>query len=186
MLVPPPNDLDDARRIVIYGVTGSGKSTLAARLADLGGMPYVSTDDLMWRPGWAQVAREERAERLRPHVDGAAWVVDSLWSATRELILPRIDLLVALDYPRRTSLTRLLRRTAHRVLTHEQVCGGNTESWTQLTSRDSIVAWHARSFHGKHEQIEQWCADPAGPPVLRFTDPRQTDAWLGRLDRQAA
>ncbi len=186
MLVPPPLDLDDARRIVIYGVTGSGKSTLAARLADLGGRPYVSTDELMWRPGWAQVPREERPEVMRAHVAGAAWVVDSLWSGTRELILPRIDLLVALDYPRRTSLTRLLRRTTQRVPTHEEVCGGNTESWSQFFSRDSIVAWHARSFAGKHAQIEQWAADPAGPPVARFTDPRQTEAWVRRLDRQAA
>jgi adenylate kinase family enzyme len=186
VLVHPPADLAEARRIVIYGVTGSGKSTLAGRLADLGGMPYVSTDDLMWRPGWVQVPRDEEPDVLLPHVTGAAWVVDSLWSGTRALLLPRTDLLVALDYPRRTSLTRLLRRTAHRVATHEDVCGGNVESLAALLSRDSIVAWHARSFASKHRQIEEWSADPHGPRVARFTDPRQTEAWLLGLERLAA
>ncbi len=186
MLVPPPVDLGRHRRIVLYGVTGSGKSTLASRLADLGGMPFVSTDEVMWRPGWVKVPAEEQADTLRADVEGPAWVVDSLWSSTRELLLPRIDLLVALDYPRRTSLTRLLRRTAHRLVTREEVCGGNTETWGQVVSRDSIVAWHARSFAGKHAQIRAWCDDPDGPPVVRFTDPRQTDAWLRSLDRRAA
>lgn len=185
MLVPPPADLARHRRIVLYGVTGSGKSTLAARLADVGGMPYVSTDDVMWRPGWVQVPAAEQPGRMVERVGGPAWVVDSLWTSTRELLLPRLDLLVALDYPRRTSLTRLLRRTAHRLVTHEEVCGGNTESWRQTFSRESIVAWHVRSFAAKHAQIERWCSDPAGPPVVRFTDPRQTEAWLRHLERVA-
>ncbi len=170
---------------MLYGVTGSGKSTLAARLADLGGMPYVSTDDVMWRPGWVQLPAAEQAEALRGSVDGPAWVVDSLWTSTRELLLPRIDLLVALDYPRRTSLTRLLRRTAHRLVTHEEVCGGNTESWRLCLSRESIVAWHVRSFATKRAQIERWCEDPSGPPVVRFTDPRHTEGWLHHLERVA-
>ncbi len=122
---------------------------------------------------------------MRERVEGPAWVVDSLWTSTRELLLPRIDLLVALDYPRRTSLTRLLRRTAHRLVTHEEVCGGNTESWRQSFSRESIIAWHVRSFASKHAQIEQWCADPEGPPVVRFSDSRQTEAWVRHLERVA-
>jgi hypothetical protein len=100
-------------------------------------------------------------------------------------VLPRIDLLVALGHPRRTSLTRLLRRTAHRLVAHEEVCGGNTESWRQCFSRESVVAWHVRSFAGKRAQIERWCEDPDRPPVPRFTDPRQTEAWLRHLERVA-
>lgn len=186
MLVTAPADLTADRRIVIVGVTGSGKSTLAVRLAAVGGMPYVAADDLFWRPGWVQVDAEEQVALIREQTSRDAWVVDSLWSATRDVVLPRADLVVALDYPRRVSLGRLLHRTASRLRTHEEVCGGNTESWRQVLSRDSIVAWHWRSFERKHEQIAAWAADPAGPRVLRFTDPRQTDAWLVSLERRAA
>ena len=38
------------------------------------------------------------------------------------------DLVIALDYPRLTSLGRLLRRTATRIVDRRQVCNGNVET----------------------------------------------------------
>ena len=108
--------------------------------------------------------------------------MDSLWSATRDLVLPRTDLLVALDFPRRVSLGRLVRRTWRRLRTGEEFCGGNTESWRRAVSSDSIVAWHVRSFGTKHATIAAWAADAGGPPVVRFTSPREVDAWLRDLE----
>jgi hypothetical protein len=111
-------------------------------------------------------------------------VMDSLWTATRPVVLPRADLLVTLDYPRRVSLGRLVRRTVRRLRTGEEFCGGNTESWRQTFSGDSILAWHFRSFANKHSQATQWAAAPDGPPVVRFTSPGHTDAWLRTLSRR--
>ncbi|MBR7744144.1 adenylate kinase [Phycicoccus sp. BSK3Z-2] len=186
MLVDPPPDLSRHRRIVLFGVTGSGKSTVAVRLAAAGGMPYVAVDDLYWRPGWVQLGKPEQVEAVQPHAEGPAWVMDGLWSASRDVVLPRADLVVALDFPRRVSLGRLLTRTVRRVRTHEEVCGGNTESWRQALSRDSIVAWHWRSFERKHREVDRLVSDPDAPPVVRFTDPRALDAWLRALEDRAA
>ena len=170
MLVAPPPHLHDHSRIVLHGVTGSGKSTLAARLAELTGAPHVSVDDLMWRPGWVQLTAAEQVEAIRPWAERPAWVMDSLWSATRPVVLPRADLLVALDFPRRVSLVRLLRRTWRRLRTGEEFCGGNTESWRQhlLERLDPRLATSAR-FRNKHATIAGWVADAGGPPVVRFT-----------------
>ncbi len=186
MLVDPPRDLTRHHRIVLHGVTGSGKSTLAARLAALTGAPHVSVDDLMWRPGWVQLTADEQVEAIRPFAGQPAWVMDSLWSATRPVVLARVDLLVTLDYPRRVSLGRLARRTWRRLRTREQFCGGNTESLYRALSSDSIVAWHFRSFERKHDEAETWASDAGGPPVVRFTSPRQVDAWLRTLERARA
>lgn len=182
MIVEPPSDLTRYRRVVVYGVTGTGKSVLAQRLAALAGSTYVPVDDLMWRPGWVQLTPPEQVEAITPVAAGEAWVMDALWSATREVVLPRTDLVVALDLRRSVSLGRLLRRTASRLVSRAPICGGNTESWRQTFSRDSIVVWHVRSFASKRETIAAWCADPGGPPVVRFTTPRQVEAWLRRLD----
>jgi len=38
VLIGPPQDLRDRRRIVLHGVTGSGRATLADRLAALTGI----------------------------------------------------------------------------------------------------------------------------------------------------
>jgi adenylate kinase family enzyme len=99
VLVDPPPDLRGHPRVAIHAVTGSGTSTLAARLAALTGASHVSVDDLMWRPGWVQLTDEEQVEAIRPWAEQPSWVMDSLWSATRDVVLPRTDLLVALDFP---------------------------------------------------------------------------------------
>ena len=171
---------------MVHGVTGSGKSTLAARLAALTGAPHVSVDDLMWRPGWVCLTDEEQVKAILPWSEQPTWVMDSLWTATRPVVLPRLDLLVALDHPRHVSLTRLVHRTWRRLRTHEEFCGGNTESWRRTLSSDSILAWHVRSFPTKHATIAAWAADAGGPPVVRFTSPRQVDAWLRTLERAHA
>jgi adenylate kinase family enzyme len=137
----------------------------------------------MRRPGWVQLTDEEQVEAIRPWAQRPTWVMDSLWSATRPVVLPRTDLLVTLDYPRRVSLGRLVRRTLHRARTQEEFCGGNTESWRRALSTDSIVAWHFRSFADKHESARQWAADAGGPQVVRFTSPREVDAWIRTLER---
>jgi adenylate kinase family enzyme len=99
VLVDPPPHLRDHPRVVLHGVTGSGKSTLAARLAEGTGAPHVSVDDLMWRPGWVQLTPEEQVEAIRPWAERPAWVMDSLWTATRPLVLDHAELLGALDSP---------------------------------------------------------------------------------------
>lgn len=183
MLVAPPPHLGSHRRIVVHGVTGSGKSTLAARLSALTGIPYVPVDDLMWRPGWVQLGPQEQVSAVRPLVELPEWVMDAVWSPTRPLVLGRTELVVALDLPRRVSLGRLVRRTAARVVTREPVCGGNTESWRRAFSRDSIVAWHFRSFASKRASVEAWATDAGGPPVVRFTSPAAVEAWLRTLEQ---
>lgn len=183
MLIAPPPHLRDHRRIVVYGVTGSGKSTLAARLAVVTGLPHVPVDDLVWQPGWVKLDAAAQVEAVRPVVEWPEWVIDSPWTATRPLVLGRADLVVALDLPRWVSLSRLLRRTATRLVTREPVCGDNTESWRAVVSRDSIIAWHFRSFARKRATIEAWAADAGGPPVVRLTSPVAVEVWLRALER---
>lgn len=170
-----------ARRIVVYGVTGSGKTVLAQRVAEQLGLEPVSVDDLCWLPGWVQRTEEEQRRLLSGVCAGERWVLDSAWGVWADVALSRADLVVALDYPRRISLARLLRRTAARVLDRRPVCNGNTETVRQTFSRESIVAWHFRSFASKRARIDDWEADPARPPVVRLRHPRETDAWLAGL-----
>lgn len=99
----------------------------------------------------------------------------------RDVVLPRTQLIVALDYPRLVSLARLLRRTAKRVVGRELVCNGNRESLRQALSFQSIVAWHFRSYSRKRAHIVSWQADASAPPVVRLRSPRMADKWLAGL-----
>lgn len=172
-------DLRRARRVACFGVTGSGKSTLARRLADAIGTEWICADEACWDPGWSMPPAEVQRERLLPLLAGDSWVLDSPYSCVRDDVLATVDVLVALDYPRLTSLRRLVRRTVVRAWTRTPVCNGNTESWRMaFASRDSILVWHFRTWAGKRRQLREYAADPALPPVLVLRHPREADRLL--------
>jgi adenylate kinase family enzyme len=168
-------------RILLYGVTGSGKTTAARRLAGATGLPLVDVDEVCWEPGWVQVPAEEQRRRFAEICGRDAWVLDTAYGIWTDVALARAELVVALDYPRWVSLARLVRRTASRVLRGTEVCNGNRETLRRAVDDDSILRWHFRSFDSKRDRIRAWQADPAMPPVLRFTRPRDLEEWLAGL-----
>jgi adenylate kinase family enzyme len=172
-------------RILVYGVTGSGKTTLAERVSARTGLPWHPVDDLTWEPGWVPVAPEEQRRRVAEICAGERWVLDTAYSQWIDVPLARAQLIVALDYPRWLSLARLVRRTFLRALDHRAVCNGNTESFRQAFSHDSIVWWHFRSYASKRDRIRAWTEHPPGVAVIRLTSPRATRRWLASLSAVA-
>lgn len=169
-------------RILVYGVTGSGKSTAAVTLGERTGLPVTLVDELTWLPGWVPVEASVQREVIGEIVAEERWVLDSSYGAWLDLVLPRVELVVGLDYPRWVSFGRLLRRTVSGAVTKEPRCNGNVESWRNMVSRDSILVWHFRSFARKRDRMRAWAADPAMPPVLLLRRPRELETWLESLE----
>ena len=168
-------------RILVYGVTGSGKTRLAEEISAASGIPWHAVDELTWEPGWVGVPEAEQRRRIAAICAGERWVLDTAYGTWLDVPLSRVDLIVALDFPRWLSLSRLIRRSVARALDGRPVCNGNQESFRNIFSRDSIILWHFRSFSRKRQQIRAWEADPAGRKVLRFTSPRQVERWLATI-----
>lgn len=167
-----------AERILVYGVTGSGKTRLAERLSVATGIPWHSVDDLTWEPGWIAVPEDEQRRRINAICNEERWVLDTAYGMWLGVPLARVELIVALDFPRWLSLFRLIRRSLARAIDGRSICNGNRESLRHLLSADSIIVWHFKSFSRKRERIRAWEADPTGPEVIRFTSPRQVQRWL--------
>lgn len=181
--VPSVDGRTPLRRVLVYGVTGSGKSTAAGQIAARTGLPVTLVDDQMWQPGWLSVPEHVQRTQIHAVVTQDRWVLDTAYASWLDVVLPRVDLVVGLDYPRWFSFQRLLRRTASRVVHHEVVCNGNTETLGRMLGPDSILLWHFRSFARKRRRLRQWAASPDGPPTVLFSRPGQLQAWLDGLDR---
>jgi adenylate kinase family enzyme len=169
------------RRIMVYGVTGSGKTTLARRIGERTGLPWHAVDDLTWRPDWVPVPKEDQRRLIEELCAGDAWILDHAYGAWLDAVLERVQLIVALDYPRLLSLGWLLRRCVINIVARRPTCNGNLETWKKLFSGDSILRWHFRSFAGKRARIRGWAADPDGPPVIVFRRPADAERWLRGL-----
>ncbi|MBO0745133.1 MAG: adenylate kinase [Candidatus Dormibacteraeota bacterium] len=172
-------------RILFYGVTGSGKTTYAARLAEKTALPWYSVDDLTWERHWTPVPLDEQRRRIAEICARERWILDTAYGQWLDIPLARAQLIVALDFPRWVSLSRLLRRTAARVVDRRPICNGNRESLRNALSRESIIVWHFRSFRRKRARMRAWAADPGGPRMRRFTSTRRLESWLdeGAPDR---
>lgn len=168
-------------RVLVYGVTGSGKSTAAVAIGARTGLPVTLVDELTWLPGWVPVDAAVQREMVGEIVAGERWVLDTAYGAHLDLVLPRAQVVVGLDYPRWLSLARLVRRTVSRVITQEPMCNGNVETWRKVFARDSIIVWHFRSFARKRARMRAWAASPDGPEVLLFRRPRELEAWVAGL-----
>ncbi len=182
---PPPTSLAAlGRRIVVLGVTGSGKSTLAAELAQRLDAPCIELDAFNWEPNWTPAAPAVFRERVAQAVAGDAWVVDGNYRQAHDLIWPRAQTIIWLDYALPVIYARLLRRTLWRTLARVELWSGNRERlWPQFFTRDSLFVW-ATTSRPKHRR--EYPLIPTRPEYAHVTfihlrSPRATARWLAAL-----
>lgn len=162
-------------------MTGSGKSTAARRIAARTGLTLTLADEITWAPGWVPVPVDEQRRRFAAVVAQDSWVLDTAYGAWLDVVLPRVDLVVGLDYPRWFSLQRVFRRSVMRAIDKKPICNGNTESFRGMVGRDSIIGWHFRSFGRKRARMRAWAAAAEGPAALLFTRSRDLAEWIDTL-----
>jgi len=173
-------------RIAVVGTTGSGKTTLARALAHRLGRPHIELDALHWEPDWQEAPLEIFRERVVDALDHPQWVVDGNYSKVRDLVWARADTVVWLDYPLRVILTRLFRRTAHRVVTRKELWNGNREGLRNAVSRDSIILWALTTYRRRRREYPQLLNRPehAHLRTIHLRSPREADRWLDYLSEQ--
>ena len=166
------------RRVVINGVAGAGKTTLARELSRCWAIPWIHSDSLFWEAGWRGAAPETFRARVEEATRGEAWVFDGNYGAARDIVWPRAQLLIWLDYPLHLTLRRVALRSARRSLSREDLGHGNFETWKRTLSRESVVLHSLRTHAAQRRRVPQWAAEHGHLQVLRARSPRELEAWL--------
>jgi adenylate kinase family enzyme len=171
-------------RTNVIGTTGAGKSTFAAALAARMGTPVVELDELYWLPGWQPMQRDEFRNKVAMILAVERWVACGNYSAARDIVWGRADTVVWLDYPLPLILYRLYSRTWRRLVTQEELWGGNRETWrTQFLSRDSLFVWALRTHHRRRREVPALLVqgEYRHLQLLRFRRPGEAQVWLDSL-----
>lgn len=184
-MLPTVDDVLPVRpvRVLVAGTAGSGKTTLAVRVGQALELPHTEIDSLFHGPNWtprpsflADVDSFTRQER---------WVTEWQYSAVRDLLADRADLLVWLDLPRTQVMRQVILRTLRRRLRRQVLWNGNREPplWTVLRDRDHIVRWAWRTNALCAARVAALQERRPGLPVVQLTSHHQARVWIQDLQR---
>ena len=127
-------------------------------------------------------------DRTRAAIAGDRWVTDGNKSAVRDLVWPRADTVIWLDYPLAVSLWRLAKRARWRtsVLKAEAAEEDRkTEFLGQLLSGAKGVLTALRSHKGQRREYPKMFAEQENLrlAVVRLRSPRATRRWLAHVTK---
>jgi adenylate kinase family enzyme len=159
------------------GGTGSGKSTVSRKLAERLGVPHIELDALFWKPGWVMPTAEEFRPIVEAALDLDGWVVDGNYRGRLgTLVLDQADLVVWLDMPLLTKLSRIFTRTLRRIRTREVLWGTNVDTWRgAFLSRDSLFWWLLKTHFPNKRRYPELLE---GYPYIRLRSARDVARFL--------
>jgi adenylate kinase family enzyme len=187
----PAKTLAACERILVLGRTGSGKTTLARELAAALQVPHVELDSLYFAPDLSTTPLAVLRERTSAAIAGDRWVTDGNKRSVRDLVWPRADTVVWLDYPLPVCLWRLAKRARRRTSTiraHAHETGRTDVLYKQLLLAARGVLTALRSHAGQRREYPRMFADPANQhlAVVRLRSPGAARRWLERATASEA
>ncbi len=176
-------------RIIVVGVTGSGKSTLAERLAARLELEFIELDALYWKAGWVESGREDFRQRVEQSTRSPGWIVAGNYHSVRDIVWPRAEAAVWLDYPFLLVFGQLWRRTWRRWQSQELLWGTNRERLLpqfRLWSKESLFNWLVQTYWRRKKEYPLLFSRPehAHMRVFHFGRPSETEAWEAGLARE--
>lgn len=173
-------------RVLVAGVTGSGKTTLSRRIGAMWGLRHVEIDGLFHGPNWTP--RPEFLDDVRAFAAEDRWITEWQYTSkgTDEIITPRAQLVLWLDYPYRVVRTRLLRRTLRRTLSRSilrtRMWNDNVEKpiWRMWSGDpdENILAWQTKTLRNWTERMPEYADRFPHLTIVRLCHPRETERWL--------
>jgi hypothetical protein len=114
------------------------------------------------------------------------WIVAGNYHVVRDLIWPKAEAMIWLDYSLGRVLWQLTRRNFQRWWTRELLWGTNREPlWThfKLWSTESLYHWLFKTYWRRKREIPALLLQPEHRhlKLIQFKNPNETNQWLDSL-----
>ncbi len=177
-------------RINVVGTSGSGKSTLSKQLSEQYCLPYISLDQLFWKPDWEHSGDQELLTKVKNALDThRCWVIDGNYTRTIPLKWAAVDVVIWLDYSFPRVLYQALTRALYNSWHKQELWPGtnNRESFKKLFSRDSIVLWTLKTYSRTRKKYQAHIQNTRYQHIrfIRITSPKQAKKQLAILSQLA-
>jgi hypothetical protein len=171
------------QRIVVIGVTGSGKSCLAEKLSLKFDLNFIELDALYWKPDWVESEDAEFRTKVEVATRAPNWALSGNYNKVRDIVWPRADAVIWLDYSFLLVFVRLWKRTLQRWWRHESLWGTNYERLFpqfKIWSKESLFHWQVLSYRRHKWLYPQLFVRPeySHLKVFHFKHPVETEKWL--------
>lgn len=150
-----------ARKIIITGTSCTGKTTLGAELSAHMGLKQIDLDDLHFLPNWIAKEPDIFIADVHAAIEGQdEWIVSgSYQSKLKDNLWPKANIIIWLDLPLRTILSRYFRRTYRRVVHKEPCCGENYETLSHVFFKDNMLLHIMKTYWARKRRLASWRTD---------------------------
>ncbi|UNK72276.1 AAA family ATPase [Microbacterium sp. H1-D42] len=174
------------QRVLVAGVSGSGKTTFAARVGRMLDLPRYELDALHHGPDWTP--RPTFLDDVRAFAATDRWISEWQYKSkgVDEVLPPRAQLCLWLDYPDRVVRARLWRRTLGRSILRRELWNGNREPtlWRLAVTtapEDNVLRWQQQTLDVWRDRMPAYEARFPNLTIVRFGHPREAERWLAQL-----
>ena len=167
----------DFSRVAVIGCPGSGKTTLSNQLGQILGKTVTHLDRVLWQENWQMLPYEQR-EQIHSHLIATdSWLIDGMWRSHLESRFLRATLVIFLDYKRRVSFSRAVKRfLKYRKKQRADIADGCLE---KLDGYFVKYIWKFRKI--VRPEIVQLCNQHPEIEVITLTSPKHTKQFVQEL-----
>ena len=129
----------------------AGKSSLGQAIATHRNVPHIDIDDTHHMPGRVARPTEGIRQIIEDRMDAATtgWVYNGNHRPVGDFIMARADTVTIIDLPSPIMLARYFKCSLKLCWAHEEVAGGNFETWRLAFASKESHLWHMFKSQGR-------------------------------------
>ena len=174
--------------ISIVGPSCSGKTSLAMKMKErYNKLQIIDMDNLFWEPNWIMVNDHEFLKRLENKINECKLnnkpiILVGNYRIANYYTWIKSDLVIILYIPFWVAFMHCLKRTLMGLLFKTKICNGNSETISNLLSKQSIIkrVWTLHNI--KLQQITQkYQLNNKSKQIIKLTSPYYIQSFLNKL-----